>query len=73
MKFFIISSFSILLSAEVTSIYKIDGMMCAVNCPKIIYDSICKEIRNVVIKKLVLCQFLFVDFVGYCIKMQKMC
>ena len=40
MKFFIISSFSILLSAEVTSIYKIDGMMCAENCPKIVYDSI---------------------------------
>ena len=40
MKFLIISSFSILLSAEVTSIYKIDGMMCAENCPKIVYDSI---------------------------------
>ena len=40
MKFVIISSFSILFSAEVTSIYKIDGMMCAENCPKIVYDSI---------------------------------
>ena len=40
MKFLIISLFSILYSAEVTSIYKIDGMMCAVNCPKIVYDSI---------------------------------
>ena len=40
MKFVIISSFSILFSAEVTSIYKIDGMMCSENCPKIVYDSI---------------------------------
>ena len=40
MKFLIISLFSILYSAEVTSIYKIDGMMCSESCPKAVYDSI---------------------------------
>tara|TARA_Y100001970_G_C14000566_1_gene733136 strand:+ start:159 stop:458 length:300 start_codon:yes stop_codon:yes gene_type:complete len=40
MKFFIISTFSFLLSAEITSIYKINGMMCSQSCPKIVYDSI---------------------------------
>ena len=40
MKFLIISLFSILYSAEVTSIYTIDGMMCSESCPKAVYDSI---------------------------------
>ena len=43
MKFFIISTFSILLSADVISIYNINGMMCELNCPKIVFDSIIDE------------------------------